>query len=262
MQIICLAVKHRMTVSTTKKIYFTLGIISIITIWYLSSIIVNNSGIIPTVNEVLVTLGELLSELQTYDMILMTLLKIVISIIVSLLISILFACLSLINYKVESFIRPIISLFRTVPVVSIAMIVLIVFFDKDIRYIGTIVIATTVIIPIIYEGILTGFKTINSNIIDSTKLLSNINLTVLFNIHIPLAMPSIITSLIQSFGLGLKVLVMSEVIVNPPNSIGRLIGEYASYGELSYVFSWTIILVLIVVLFDVLLKKIKIKSWD
>ena len=85
------------------------------------------------------------------------------------------------------------------------------------------------IIPIIYEGILTGFKTINSNIIDSTKLLSNINLTVLFNIHIPLAMPSLITSLIQSFGLGLKVLVMSEVIVNPPNSIGRLIGEYAIY---------------------------------
>lgn len=251
-----------MKTSTTKRIYFLLGILFLLLLWYIGDLIVSNSGIIPSINEVTTILLDILGQANTYIMILFTLFKIILSVIISLIISIILASISLINYRLESFIRPLIVFLRTVPVVSIAMIVLIIFFDKEIRYIGTIVIAVSVIIPIIYEAILTGFKTINSNVIDNTKLLSNINLKVLWNVFIPLALPNIVTGLIQSFGLGLKVLVMSEVIINPPNSIGRLIGEYASYGELGYVFSWTIILVVIVIIMDIILKNIKIKSWE
>lgn len=251
-----------MKISTIKSIYYILGITFIIAIWYISSIIVNNSGIIPSISEVGYRLQEILGDKNTYLMIGNTIIKIIVTVIISSVISIILAILSLLNYRIESFIRPFIAFFRTVPVVSIAMIVLIIFFRQNIRFIGTMVITSTVCIPLIYEGVLTGFKTINSTIIDATKLLSNTNVEVLKKVYIPLAFPSILTSIIQSFGLGLKVLVMSEVIVNPPNSIGRLIGEYASYGELGYVFSWTIILVVIVLIFDVCLKQIKIMSWD
>lgn len=56
-------------------------------------------------------------------------------------------------------------------------------------------------------------------------------------------------------------LVMSEVIINPNNSIGKAIGEYATYGEMEYVFAWTIILIIIVLLCDYGLKKFKAKTW-
>lgn len=251
-----------MKTSTIKSIYYISGICFIIAIWYISSIVVNNSGIIPSISEVIDKLQEILSDKNTYLMIATTIVKIVVTVLISSVISLILAVLSLFNYRIEAFIRPLIAFFRTVPVVSIAMIVLIIFFKQSVRFIGTILITSTVCIPLIYEGILTGFKTINSNIIDATKLLSNTNVKILMKVHIPLAFPAILTSVIQSFGLGLKVLVMSEVIVNPPNSIGRLIGEYASYGELSYVFGWTIILVVIVLSFDICFKKMKIMSWD
>ena len=251
-----------MKASTIKSIYFTLGIIALFVIWYLAYLIVNNSGIIPSLSEVFDALGNIATSIESYEMIAFTILKIILSIVISFIASVILAILSLINFRIEAFIRPLIAFLRTVPVVSIAMIVLIVFFDKDIRYLGTIVISSSVIVPIIYEGILTGFKTINTNITDATKLLSKVNLKVILSVYIPLALPNIITSLVQSFGLGLKVLVMSEVIVNPPDSIGRLIGEYASYGEISYVFAWTIILIIIVLILDIILKKIKIKSWE
>ena len=246
----------------TKNIYYILGIITIILIWFLVSKIIQNEGIVPTISTVVIKLKELLSNKDTYVMIVLTILKILLALAISLALSILLALFSLINHRIENFIRPSITLMRTVPVVSIAMIVLILFFRQNVRYLGTIIIAALVIIPILYEGILLGFKTIPNAVIDETKLVSGFNSSVFFNIYLPLAMPSIVTSVVQSFGLGLKVLVMSEVIVNPNNSIGKVIGEEATYGNIDAVLAWTIILIAIVLVFDYFLKKVKIKSWD
>lgn len=246
----------------SKNIYYFLGIFAIVVIWFLLSKIINNQGILPSLGNVFVKLKDLLIEANTYGMILSTVLKIVLALAISFLVSVILALLSLINYRIENFIRPSITLMRTVPVVSIAMIVLIIFFRQNVRYLGTIIIAALVIIPILYEGILTGFKTINSNVIDDTKLISNFNFTVFWNVYLPLAMPNIVTSIVQSFGLGLKVLVMSEVIVNPNNSIGKAIGEEATYGNMDSVLAWTIILIVIVLIFDYFLKKVKIKSFE
>ncbi len=246
----------------SKNIYYLLGIFAIIVSWLLISKIVNNEGIIPSLFSVFLKLKYLLSKENTYVMIITTVLKIGLALGISLLVSIVLALLSLINYRIENFIRPLITLMRTIPVVSIAMIVLIIFFSQSIRYLGTILIAALVIIPILYEGILLGFKSINSSLIDETKLVSNFNFRVFWDIYLPLALPNVVTSMVQSFGLGLKVLVMSEVIVNPNNTIGKAIGEEASYGNMDSVIAWTIVLIVIVLVFDYILKKIKIRSWD
>lgn len=245
-----------------KNIFYFLGIITIIFIWFLVSKVIANEGIVPNISTVLNKLKIILLDKNTYVMIILTVLKILLALAISFALSVLLALLSLINQKIENFIRPSITLMRTVPVVSIAMIVLILFFRQNVRYLGTIIIAALVIIPILYEGILLGFKTIPNAVIDETKLVSNFNSNIFFHIYLPLAMPSIATSVVQSFGLGLKVLVMSEVIVNPNNSIGKVIGEEATYGNIDSVLAWTIILIVIVLIFDYFLKKIKIKSWD
>lgn len=254
-----------MKASTTNNksysLFFILGILSIIFVWFLASIIVNNSGIVPSIPSVINKVVDLLSEFNTYSMIIKTLLKIMLALFISLDIAFVLAVFSLISHKFESFIRPLITLFKTIPVVTIAAIVLIMFFKQDVRYIGTIVVGVIVIVPIIYESVLTSFQSIDKNVLDSTKLESNFNFRVLLDVYVPLALPSIVTSILQSFGLGLKVLVMSELIINPNNSIGKAIGEYASYGEMEYVFAWTIILIVIVLIIDYFLKKVKLKTW-
>ena len=254
-----------MKLSTTNNkinnLFFVLGILSIILVWFLFSVVIDNSGIIPSIPAVFEKVFDLLKELNTYTMIIKTIFKIVFALLISFVLAFVFAILSLLSSKIENFIRPLITLFKTVPVVSIAAIVLIMFFKQDVRYIGTIVVGIIVIVPIIYESILTSFQSIDKNIIDSTKLESNFNFRLIMDVYVPLALPSIVTSILQSFGLGLKVLVMSEVIINPNNSIGKAIGEYATYGEMEYVFAWTIILIIIVLLCDYGLKKFKAKTW-
>ena len=74
------------------------------------------------------------------------------------------------------------------------------------------------------------------------------------SIHIPLTFPHIISGIIAAFGMGLKVMVMSEVIMNPNNSIGQLIGLYSSTGDISIVIAYSLLLLLIVIVIDYILK--------
>jgi ABC-type nitrate/sulfonate/bicarbonate transport system permease component len=64
----------------------------------------------------------------------------------------------------------------------------------------------------------------------------------------------VISGLISSFGMGLKVMVMSEVIMNPNDSIGQLIGLHSSMGDISIVLAYSILLLIIVIVIDYLLK--------
>jgi ABC-type nitrate/sulfonate/bicarbonate transport system permease component len=86
-------------------------------------------------------------------------------------------------------------------------------------------------------------------------MISNLNLRVIKDIYLPLTGPFILTSLLQSIGLGLKVLVMAEFISNSNNSIGYQIILYMnSYKDMSYVYAWGIILVVFIIIVDLLVK--------
>jgi len=109
-----------------------------------------------------------------------------------------------------------------------------------------------------YEAFLTSFKTIDENIIDEVKLISNINLKIITYVFFPMILPFIITTFIQSFGLGLKVMVMAEFIAQPENTIGHKMLQERIYMNTSNIFAWTIIIIIFVMLFEILIKKIKI----
>lgn len=243
--------------SITKKnnaVYFVLGILFLLFVWYLSSLIINNSGVVPSISEVVNELKLILGNSSTYKLLGNTFLKIFVALFISFLVGLVLAMLGLISEKIEYFIRPLIVFLKSIPIVAIVMILIVMFFKQNVRYIGTIVASCFVMIPILFESILVGFKSIDPWVIKSTKLESKTNLSILMKIHVPLAMPNILSGIISSFGMGLKVMVMSEVIMNPNNSLGQLIGLHSSNGELGKVIAYSILLLVIVVIIDYLLK--------
>lgn len=249
----------QMKTSTIKKTYFILGIIAIGLLWFILSLSINNENVIPSIPKVAISLVDILKVGNSYIMILSTILKLIGTVIISLVIAALLASLSLLSTRFTYFLKPLIIIMRTLPVAAMIMILLVVFFRQNVRYQGTMVVSSFVIIPVMYEGILAGFKGIDKSIKDEVKLISNSNIKTIYYINLPLALPYIFVSIIQSLGLGLKVMIMSEVIMLPTNSIGKAISEYASWGELDDVFAWSIILLILVVLFDILLKHIRNK---
>ena len=113
--------------------------------------------------------------------------------------------------------------------------------------------------PIMYEALLNGINNIDDSIIDETKMLSKTNLFILRKVYIPLTKPYIILSILQSVGLGLKAMVMAELISQTKNSIGREMYEYRSLLDMDYIFAWGLLMIAIVIISEILIRMMKKK---
>ena len=242
-----------MTKSKQLNILFTfLGILTILVVWMVASLIIKQDVILPSIGITLKKLINILGSAYTYKILGITCLRLAICLLSSLFIAIVLASLSTRFIRFSYYIRPLITLLRTIPVVAI-IIVLLVFIGNQK---ASIFITSLVMLPIMYEGILSGMKNINSDILDEIKIQSNINLYIIRNVFIPLIRPHIIVAIITSLGLGIKVLVMSEFIATPKYSIAKEMFNYQSALQLEGIFAWTIIIVTVIMLLELVIKKI------
>lgn len=242
-----------MKVFITKNIFILIGILFIFLVWGIANISIGNEYVLPSIINVFKALGKMLTDSDTYYIVFNTLSKLLITLIVSFLISIILVIGSAYSNKFEEAIRPTIILLKTIPVAAVIIIFLVIIGNKVSPYI----ISSLVIIPIMYEAINNGVKSIDKNIIDELRMNSRINLRVIIRVLLPLASAFIMTSIIQSIGLGLKVMVMAEFIVQPKNTIGYEMLTAKNFLYMDQVFAWTFILIGFVLIVEILVKKAK-----
>lgn len=233
-------------------LFYSLGIITLLLVWFILSIY-ENSVIVPSILDVIIDIGKLLSEGKNLLLILFTILKIIVIVTIAFVISFLMALASLKSIKIRYYFSPIVSFMRTIPVASFVVILLILIGSKF----APVVITLFVLIPIIYESIYTTFIQVDKDIVEETKLISNIDFKVIMLVFVPMCMKTLLSCLLSSFGLGLKVLIMSEVITQGSNTIGGIIAnEKSSFFNMTRVFSWTIILIIIILFIEIIIKTI------
>lgn len=242
--------------STIKKVlslnnlYFFIGILLIIIIWFFVSIGVNNDIVVPTISDVGIRVITILTTSKYLKIIFLTIMKLIAIIASSALLGYILAVISFICKEFKYIFRPIISLIRTLPIATIIVILLI--------YVGInntpIYICGLVIVPIIYEQVLVSFEGIDKNIIEETKMVSEVNLRVITGVYLPVTFPYFISSIFTVLGLGLKVLVMAEVFSQGQNTIGGAIQTARSILDTTSIFAWTIILLMIVLVFEMLIR--------
>ena len=232
------------------NLFFILGIILIVIIWIISSKQIDNEMVIPSFEGTIKRVWELLTDISKLLLILDTLLKLIVII---ALCSIVCFILAIISYKYEWFsnlINPFITIIRTAPIISLIIILLLCAgLEKTPIY-----ICSFVVMPVIYEQILNSFKSIDKDIIEETKMISNINFKIFIYVFFPITFKYFITSLLTVLGLGFKVLVMAEVFGSTSSTLGGLLQTYRSVGDMQSIFALTIILILIVLIFEGLIK--------
>lgn len=243
--------------SIDKKIYFTLGILFVFVVWIISQATLKNSYIIPSVLDTFKALGNLLTKGHTYKVLGYTLLRLMVSISVCFLIGVILAVLSYKFNGFKWFVKPIITLLKTLPIAVVIILLLFMLSEEYAHY----YIVGVVVLPVIYEAILIGFENINTDVLDEIKLTTGLSPKVICRVHLPITFPAILTSLIQSIGLGLKVLVMAEYLSQPKYSIGN---EFVYYKDISlqmeYLYAWSIILIIFVLSMEILITYISKKK--
>lgn len=192
-------------------------------------------------------------QVDTYQKIFNTLSRLFICILLGFGVGVILAFISYTFQSFKYFIQPFMVVVRSIPLASIIVIILITIGYQQAPFIVTLL----VLIPIFYTQILIGLETIDDEMNMVWKLDSKKNFNVLFNVHLPLVFSSIKAALVTAIGLGFKVLIMAEYISQTKDSIGQSLVQGQAILEFKIVYAWTIIMIILVLIMEVLLDKIK-----
>jgi len=215
--------------SDNKKLnvlYVLIGFICLLLIWEITSKINNKPSTYPDVIETSRKLFELLGNQQTYKAIFISLGTILLTLLISFILAIILGTLSGLFNSINKILTPLITFMKVIPTACI--VVLLIVFVKS--FYSTIIVIFLVVYPILYEAIVNGIKNIDKNIINSLRLEGLYTWNSISKVIIPSILPYIYVGIVSSFGLGMKVEIMSEIIVGSASiaGLGHLI--YLSYA--------------------------------
>ncbi len=239
-----------------KTLIMASSIFILFILWQLIYMIVNHPLLVPSIGSVFNAFIQILTHLNSLKIIGFTLLRLFLSILLSGILGISIGIFAGINPKLSFFLKPYVTILRTIPVISIVVILLIIFGYAYTPFLITFLM----VFPIIFTSVHEGITHIDHELIDVYRLEEKNFFLAIKILYFPMVKSHIILGLLQSFGLGLKVLVMAEYLAQTRTSIGNSI--YLSKINLQYdsVFAWTVILILIATLLEYAIKKYELKK--
>lgn len=234
-------------------LYSTGSVITLFLLWQIYSIQVNNPTLMPMPLDVIERFFALIFEAETYNVVGHSLFRLLVSLALSVILGTGLGLLSGMKYQFEAIMTPIVISLRTLPVLSIIVVVLIMFGNVFTLYI----VSFLLLFPIIYQAELDGIKNIDPLLIDVLRLdctdycFGSIRL-----VFFPLSLPFLRTALIDAVGLAIKVLIVAEYIAQTKVSIGKEIYIHKLNLEYTDLFAWTFILLLMALIIDYAVERL------
>ncbi len=244
--------------STTKKkiINYSLSISSILLIlliWIIISTSYQNEMIFPNIKQILTAFINIFKSTSNINAILYTLLRVLITVLICFIISILILGLYILIPESIHFFKPLIQIMRSTPLAILSIFIFILIGDK----IGPYVITILMSLPVTLEGLITSVDEIHNDIKDELKLLKGSTIIKIKDIYLPIILPFIIMTLIQTLGMSFKVMIMGEYICQTNISIGKELYGIKANLEMDYLIAYGILIVLIVSILELIIKKLK-----
>ena len=231
-----------------KGLIKTSSIIFILLLWFIIYEVVNHPLLVPSVSQVLKGMVDMFGQKLYLISFMYSFFRLFVSIITSSLFGIILGILAARFTHIETWIKPYVTILKTIPIISIIIILYILFGYTYAPYI----IVFLMVFPLFYQATYQGILGIDKNYLDVFHLeTDDLGLSVK-HVYLPFIRDHIILALYQSFGLGFKVLVTSEFITQTNSSIGNLLYQAKTILRYDLVFSITIVNIVITVSFELL----------
>jgi len=177
-----------------------------------------------------------------------TLLRTILTFLFVFAISLVIGILSGYFKRIEWLLLPIVTFLRTVPTISITLILLI-WFGKEF---GPIMIMGLVVFPILYELIVGAMKQIDHDLLDVCLLFGATKIEKFKALYYPQLLKTLRSGIQATIGLSFKVMVMAEVMAQSSVGIGQMLNYEKTYLNIAAVFAWTTILIVLVMIFELI----------
>ena len=228
----------------SESLAFVLGIILIGCLIQAAGWIKGDRLVFPDVPQILRAFFRLLGTQKVWLMIWITLRHLLSALAVSTLIGLIIGLAEGYSDFVHNLFRPLMVMLRSIPMVVLVVIIMVLT-----KYDRVPLIATSLLlIPLISEAVSEGCRHIDRELIDVYRLNSRFNLQVLWNVHLPLTTGYLKQAYISAVGMGLKMVVSTEYLVQTKNSLGKAINTSIYFNEYEEIYAYAMIMILLVVL--------------
>jgi NitT/TauT family transport system permease protein len=224
--------------------YFLLGIILTACLIQAAGWIKNDRLVFPDVGEILLALVRLLGKRQTYVQILTALIHLAEVIALSSAFGLVIGVAEGFSDALRLIMKPMMIMLRSIPM--IVMVVIVMVLTKYDRV--PLIASSLFLIPLISEAACEGLRRMDQDLVDVYRLESSFNLTVFLNVHLPLMAGYLKQAYISAVGMGLKLVVSTEYLVQTKHSLGKAIHSSSYFNEYQDIYAYALIMIFMVLL--------------
>ena len=225
----------------------------LILLWYILSLLVHNEFIIPSPNTVMSKMFFDIFSKEFYYIVFTSLFRLLKGLVVSLIFGVPLGLIAGLSQKTSDYLRPLNAIIKSIPNMSYMIILLIWVGSEN----GVIFVSFFVLFPLIFTNIQSGIEQLDKNLKNALRIYPAPFLVKLKGVYIPQILPYLYSSLKVGFGLGLRVCIMAEVLNQVKVGMGKQIYYARNILDMSAIFSWTIWMIIISILLEMILEKMK-----
>ena len=215
-------------------------------VWHFVSVAVGSDIILVSPLRVVETLLSVLRDHDFLSTVSYSFIRIIGGFFAAMLLGVLLGWLSSRLWIIETLLRPITVVIKATPVASFIILVLLWFSSKNL----SVIISMLMVFPVIYLNTLEGIKSTDQKLIEMAKVFRMPLLKRILYIYLPSVIPFFVSACSVSLELCWKSGIAAEVIGIPDGSIGELLYSAKIYLQTAELLAWTVIIVVISVLFE------------
>ena len=223
---------------------FCLGILLIGGLVQAAGWMKNDRLVFPDVPDILRAFFGLLSQAETYRKIWITLRHLLEAMALSTLIGVAVGLMEGVWDFARRLLAPLMIFLRSIPM--IVMVVVVMVLTKYERV--PLLVSSLFLIPLISEAACEGFRSIEPDLIDVYRMNCGFNLRVRCGVHLPLMAGYLKQAYISAVGMGLKLVVSAEYLVQTRDSLGKAIYSSSYFNEYQDIYAYALVMILLVLL--------------
>ena len=223
---------------------FCLGILLVGCLIQAAGWVKNDRLVFPDVPEILQAFFRLLSLPATWRKVGVTLLHLTEALAVSSFLGVSIGLAEGLSPFLRGLLRPLMTFLRSLPMIVLVVIIMVLT-----RYDRVPLLASVLfLIPLISEAACEGCVRIEPELLDVYRLCSSLNLRVLSRVHLPLMAGYLRQAYANAVGMGVKMVVSAEYLVQTRNSLGKAIYSSAYFNEYQDIYAYALLMILLILL--------------
>ena len=207
--------------------------------WWLASLAVGKSLLIPAPPEVVRRLGELIVSAPFWRYTALSLLRITLGLLTGIAAGIVTAVLTSRSAVLNALLASAVRVVRATPVASFIILVLLWVANGRVPA----VISALVVLPVVWESTGAGLRSVDSKLMEFARAYRLTRMDTLRHVVLPALLPHLSAAVCTAIGLAWKSGVAAEVLCLPKAAIGTQVYFSKLYLDTPALFAWTLVVV-------------------